>query len=812
MIYALPDFGGGGVILVTADPKYPCVVITDWSSREIDEQLEDIPHQTVHVEPIDPRIKTYSPDERYYVKAGEIYDAQTDELVAYADKQVWVGSVLGWAYDSSGVYIQYSGGSVDESAANPESPIYKLLVPGATPRGTPVPVYTPTPASDGRVPAAGQDGGGMIVSSATSSLAARTAVFHTQSSAKPGPRPSQGVWGAIGVVGLAGVTSLLVWRRRRGHWWVAAAEPATGEGQTRSRSGSAVALTLPAVLVAVQTSRRRRAGYMAALGVPVVLVCVISLACLWRGCVYPLTPAGKRAAVEARWARADAVDEVIGGQVEVVVPARTGIGAALLSPDGRWLAWGVVQNRTDITAEGGPYLTDLSTGQQYEIPTEVGMSRWVNAEYLYLGGKLLHVPDRAIRELELRPAEMLTETFRTVREVYALVDGSEVFLSIDPATPYKVSYPDYYQSKETLPFSYTVVPEPWVNYHGPVTSPDGSLVAVWAKHPKHPEWYLEIQTPAGDVVASVYKRAWVPNIMGWGPDSRTLYFYETTTGASSSIYWPERPVLKLVVDYPPATPTPASEGRIPGAGQLRPVAYRPAPVAQSGEQGWYVDDVSVFDAASSPYIFADDFDRPDSTDLGPDWVEEAGDWNIVSGQLHCPVTRSGCRVATAKSFDDTAFVIETRLRATGNFITPWKLEWFAGDTGYYVWYWPFYLLQPPPPISTGKEGVQPLSPGPRAATLSLVRMTGGRFEVLDQTGVPSWVQEPTAWRKLKVVREASTGLIEVYADEGSGYPATPLLQATDSTFPQLGRLGWWAGGGPGHFYVDWVTVTPGGAP
>ena len=184
----------------------------------------------------------------------------------------------------------------------------------------------------------------------------------------------------------------------------------------------------------------------------------------------------------------------------------------------------------------------------------------------------------------------------------------------------------------------------------------------------------------------------------------------------------------------------------------------------------------------------------------------------MSGQLHCPVTQSGCRVATAESFDDTTFVIETRLRATGNFITPWKLEWFEEDTGYYVWYWPYYLFQPPPPIPTGKEGMQPLSPGPRAATLILARTTGGEFEVLDQTGVPSWVQNPTAWRTLKVVRDGSTGLIEVYADEGSGYPDTPLLQATDSTFPQLGRLGWWASGGPGDFYVDWVTVTPGGAP
>lgn len=31
--------------------------------------------------------------------------------------------------------------------------------------------------------------------------------------------------------------------------------------------------------------------------------------------------------------------------------------------------------------------------------------------------------------------------------------------------------------------------------------------------------------------------------------------------------------------------------------------------------------------------FSDDFNRPDSTDLGPNWVEVSGDWAIVSGQL-----------------------------------------------------------------------------------------------------------------------------------------------------------------------------------
>ena len=84
--------------------------------------------------------------------------------------------------------------------------------------------------------------------------------------------------------------------------------------------------------------------------------------------------------------------------------------------------------------------------------------------------------------------------------------------------------------------------------------------------------------------------------------------------------------------------------------------YCPASVAQSGEQGWYVDDVSVFDTASSPYIFADDFERSDSTDLGPDWVEEKGDWDIVGEQLHTQVN-GAYAVGTTDSFSETIYTL-----------------------------------------------------------------------------------------------------------------------------------------------------------
>ena len=83
------------------------------------------------------------------------------------------------------------------------------------------------------------------------------------------------------------------------------------------------------------------------------------------------------------------------------------------------------------------------------------------------------------------------------------------------------------------------------------------------------------------------------------------------------------------------------------------------------------------------------------------------------------------------------------------------------------------------------------------------------YTFLDQASV---TLIPGQWYQLKVVRDGATGSIEVYLDEGQGYPDTPTLQATDASYPELRRLGWTAGGSGFDFYVDWVTVTPGGVP
>jgi len=65
---------------------------------------------------------------------------------------------------------------------------------------------------------------------------------------------------------------------------------------------------------------------------------------------------------------------------------------------------------------------------------------------------------------------------------------------------------------------------------------------------------------------------------------------------------------------------------------------------------------------------------------------------------------------------------------------------------------------------------------------------------------------PGQWYQLKVVRDGDTGLIQVYLDEGQGYPETPTLEAVDSAYPDLRRLGWAMLGSGYDLYVDWIVA------
>lgn len=95
-------------------------------------------------------------------------------------------------------------------------------------------------------------------------------------------------------------------------------------------------------------------------------------------------------------------------------------------------------------------------------------------------------------------------------------------------------------------------------------------------------------------------------------------------------------------------------------------------------------------------IFADDFERANSTNLGSDWIEEDGDWDITSGRLHATLSTITSSVGTAATYTHTHYVIETELMVD-DLGTPGLTDVFGlafaidpNDwTGYGVFYNPF---------------------------------------------------------------------------------------------------------------------------
>ncbi len=165
-IYAL-DFEGHAW-LVSTDPAYPHRVTVNWNSDELEAHLADIPHTTVKALGLQFDTNTqryFSSDGRYYITnrpfgdpdggggmMAAMFDAATNQEVAHAYKYYWNTYFLGWAYDSSGAYFMFQPRSGDADVLHPRHPVYKLLVPGAAKRGTPVPVPTPTPVGKSRAP------------------------------------------------------------------------------------------------------------------------------------------------------------------------------------------------------------------------------------------------------------------------------------------------------------------------------------------------------------------------------------------------------------------------------------------------------------------------------------------------------------------------------------------------------------------------------------------------------------------------------------------------------------------------------------
>jgi hypothetical protein len=99
VIYALPHFGRGGILLLSTDPNFP---------------------YAVHVRSVEGGLEGWA-------AAVEIR-TQDGQVAAKAWKKDYVLNILGWAHDGSGVYFQSYVRGGFASALAPETPIFKLSI------------------------------------------------------------------------------------------------------------------------------------------------------------------------------------------------------------------------------------------------------------------------------------------------------------------------------------------------------------------------------------------------------------------------------------------------------------------------------------------------------------------------------------------------------------------------------------------------------------------------------------------------------------------------------------------------------------
>lgn len=162
-IVALDGRLAAGSLLVSTDPQLPYVLPVSWQGQELGQNLAGLPYRIIPAELWRPyrdesNARLYSPDGRYFISGGDysaeekifypqpagdwsvmqhpnslIFEAKTGKMVAVARKYGWGTVVLGWAPDSSGVYLQFIPLRWAFGERPTSFPTYKLLVPGQQP-------------------------------------------------------------------------------------------------------------------------------------------------------------------------------------------------------------------------------------------------------------------------------------------------------------------------------------------------------------------------------------------------------------------------------------------------------------------------------------------------------------------------------------------------------------------------------------------------------------------------------------------------------------------------------------------------------
>ena len=191
--------------------------------------------------------------------------------------------------------------------------------------------------------------------------------------------------------------------------------------------------------------------------------------------------------------------------------------------------------------------------------------------------------------------------------------------------------------------------------------------------------------------------------------------------------------------------------------------------------------------AQAPVIFADDFER---AQLGPEWTSAPyTGWSIRNGKAYNNIDGTGGKLATTQSFTETNYVIET---------VAYPFEYG---------YWREYYL------TFGEQSSEDSSyairyDGAYGGTLEIVKSTDNIYypEVLASQRVALNDTDPLKIR----IEHTSEGDIRLFISElDTAYSDTPLLQATDTSYPTLGKIGWHISTQTAaqDFYVESITAT-----
>lgn len=188
---------------------------------------------------------------------------------------------------------------------------------------------------------------------------------------------------------------------------------------------------------------------------------------------------------------------------------------------------------------------------------------------------------------------------------------------------------------------------------------------------------------------------------------------------------------------------------------------------------------------SDSVFFRDDFDR---ITLGDFWQAHES-WSIVNGTAFNFIDGYGGILKTTAHYPEASYVIEaSAMGFTTSRYREFSITFGQENLSDYR----FYQLR-----YTGYYG----------GRLTLYSSDNTSSTLLDEVAVyPGF--NSTGWYKFKIAKYKS-GLIQVYLDEGSGYSTTPLLEAIDLSYADLGHVGWQVDTETSgeSFYVDWISAT-----